>query len=498
MSAFEDFVYAEMPLRPVMIRGATDATGDPNSSVVAKVNAAPAGTFYLQDDVTPKDLWRKVGSGSTDWLLLSGVHTTTEDITYYVRSGGDDSNDGLTVGTALATIQEAVDRTPKLIRHSVKIDVGEGTFTGFYVEGFDCIGAAGTFLVEGTLGNPTLTTGTTSGTATSGTTTSKLVDSGQSWTVNELRGMFLLVDGQYRVIYKNTNTEVYIHQVRSGMKAGSTYEIVVPTSVIDTGEPVIGYGILSRNCTWTNRTDLTFRNFQVEGTYGVSLQSTYGGKFERLRLIGTVYGMYFIYTYIRWDAATIYTSGGYYGALLLSGRGEHLHDFYSYNAILSGMFGGWTDYFNIEAVAVSDSQSNGIEFQKSPYLDMRQVLVENCAGFGLVVDYAPGDDMGGLSYLTSELSLEMNDNGNDGLRLGNNAVARVKTLTGSGNAGYGVNLQNGSKLLFDGGSTDLTGSSGNVTINGGSTVLVWATDFASDGDSAVNLANGCRIKRQDR
>jgi hypothetical protein len=69
-SPFEDFVNAELPARIVIIRGATDATGDPNVSVAPLVNAAPAGSFYQQDETTPKALWVKDGPLSTDWVEL--------------------------------------------------------------------------------------------------------------------------------------------------------------------------------------------------------------------------------------------------------------------------------------------------------------------------------------------------------------------------------------------------------------------------------------------
>jgi hypothetical protein len=50
-----DFIYLELPQRPVLIKG-TLATGDPNESSVAKVNGSPVGTYYLRDDVDPKTI----------------------------------------------------------------------------------------------------------------------------------------------------------------------------------------------------------------------------------------------------------------------------------------------------------------------------------------------------------------------------------------------------------------------------------------------------------
>lgn len=67
MSAFEDFVNLELPKRAVTIRGAV-ATGDPNASVEPEVVNAPTGTFYLQDEVSPKFLWLRSGVASDSWI----------------------------------------------------------------------------------------------------------------------------------------------------------------------------------------------------------------------------------------------------------------------------------------------------------------------------------------------------------------------------------------------------------------------------------------------
>jgi len=499
MGAFEDFVYAEMPQRAVTIRGATDATGDPNDSVLGKVNGAPPGTWYLQDDTTPKRIWQKKSSASDGWELVANGGATSADFTYYVASGGDDTNDGLTGGTALATIQEAVDRVAALqdLGHAITVSIGEGIFVGAHLDGLNLSKSGASLNVKGTLGAPTLTTGTTSGTATSGTTTTKLVDSGQSWTTNELRGMFLLVSGQYRVIYSNTATEIYIHMARSGMASGSAYSIVVPKTIINSGE-ADGYGIITRGCTLAKVTDLVIQDIEISGTNGLCFFGTWGARAERMRLINCIYGFYVAYTYVRWDVETMYCEDGYYGALLLSDRGEHMEDFYSYSATLQGIYGGWTHYWNFENIAVSHAGSDGVSIQNVIYLDIKNLLVENCTGKGLNIDFDSSlDDEGSSTYFKSAISVELNDNGGDGLFLGNNTKAQVNALTGSGNSGYGVNVQNGSTLIFDGPATDLTGTSGDLTLDEGASALDWSTDFGSDGDSVTNISADTRARRED-
>jgi hypothetical protein len=45
--------------------------------------------------------------------------------------------------------------------------------------------------------------------------------------------------------------------------------------------------------------------------------------------------------------------------------------------------------------------------------------------------------------------------------------------------------------------TGITGSSGDATINDGTTALTWATQFDDDGDIVVNTSNLCMIERRD-
>ena len=73
--------------------------------------------------------------------LISTPQCTTKDITLYVSQNGNDSNDGLTEGTAVRTIQRAIDYIPKNVKHITKINVAKGNYdeivvlVGFYGDG---------------------------------------------------------------------------------------------------------------------------------------------------------------------------------------------------------------------------------------------------------------------------------------------------------------------------------------------------------------------------
>jgi len=65
------------------------------------------------------------------------VEQTTQNITFYVEITGDDDAPG-TAAAPLATLQEAFDRLPFLINHSVVINVGSGNFTGALLVSRQC------------------------------------------------------------------------------------------------------------------------------------------------------------------------------------------------------------------------------------------------------------------------------------------------------------------------------------------------------------------------
>lgn len=71
------------------------------------------------------DIEAHVNQGIND-----AVHSlsTVNDITLYISTTGNDSNDGLTVGNPLKTIQAAINKLPKIINHSVVIQPAPGTY----------------------------------------------------------------------------------------------------------------------------------------------------------------------------------------------------------------------------------------------------------------------------------------------------------------------------------------------------------------------------------
>ena len=171
-----------------------------------------------------------IGTG----FKVSTIFATTSDITLYVRTTGDDSNTGLATGTALLTVQEAINRIPSSIGHTVVIDIGEGTFGGFTLPTKSYTASTASLTIKGVTATATgLASGTASGTATGGTTLT-LVDSGQSWTANDLRGRMALVDGEYRVIYSNDATSLVFVGPFTLTTSGKAYEVVEQKTILNT------------------------------------------------------------------------------------------------------------------------------------------------------------------------------------------------------------------------------------------------------------------------
>src|SRR5574343_1931815 len=212
-------------------------------------------------------------------------YQTTEALNLFVDSTGSDGNSCTATGTgACLTIQGAINKVPKLLLHPVTITVGAGNFSGGFVDGFTSDNRlndtpSGTYLqVNGTLTNATVATGSATGTATGGTagsgaTHGTLVDSGASWTTNDLRGKLVAIltgtgNGQFRVIQSNTSTTITIAGTWTAPTSGSTYAVQDWATVINGG---VGTPRLSS----FNANAATAAGFRVGGSALGSARTTF-------------------------------------------------------------------------------------------------------------------------------------------------------------------------------------------------------------------------------
>ena len=161
----------------------------------------------------------------------------------YVSTSGVDTNIG-SESQPFRTIQAAIDSIGnKVIKSKVSIQVGAGTFDAFALDGSmfstsgisTVIGPAQTssgIEIVGTWVVPTLTTGTTSGTMTGALVDGAAVytDPSQTWTVNNLKGKYLLVNSLYYPIISNTATTVTI---ATTTVSGTSYSVWEHGTIID-------------------------------------------------------------------------------------------------------------------------------------------------------------------------------------------------------------------------------------------------------------------------
>lgn len=146
------------------------------------------------------------GGTSSSSSVSLGQLQTTAPLYLYSDPLGSDSNACTSTGVgACLTCQGACNKVPKFAKHSVIVTIGTGDQAGCIcnspIFSTTDLPTSGTtpgpgFLVQGTLVNATLGSGTATGTATSmtnasGVTQATLTDSTQSWTVNALTGLVL-------------------------------------------------------------------------------------------------------------------------------------------------------------------------------------------------------------------------------------------------------------------------------------------------------------------
>jgi hypothetical protein len=237
-----------------------------------------ASFAFAQDGVTRGDALRR------------REYQTYSAVTLFVDPTGADTNACTASGTAAcATVTGALSKLPRFIRQNVVINVATGAYsTSFNVQSFT-FDPGVSLTIDGETVLATLTTGTPTGTFTAVTLNSAaslatLTDSGQSWTVNELQGRFVIVSGQTLPIVSNTATTISVN-VATGVTA-SAYEIRTPGPVI-----TVASSVNFRSLDTTSTTTVVIRDLDlVSSTVNpVALSSTARVQFvnNRVRRSGT-------------------------------------------------------------------------------------------------------------------------------------------------------------------------------------------------------------------
>ena len=499
-------------------------------------------TISRQEFDTIFNRYRQDFLAGLDEKILSPhpVAKSTQALTYYVNSDiGSDANDGLTEETPFASIQEAIDRLPDLNLHQHQIYVAEGTYDAFCVSGKIFLptqdsGGDGGLIITGELWTPTLTTGSTHGVPDGGTTKQTIVDNSAEWTPHELRGYWVRIvngdDFEYRLIRDNTATEIYM--VPEGFSinppAMTPFAILESVCEVQGSSPLGGgkYGSGVRDvvgCVKIKNFHFNGESTEMLGFYGIN---TTGLVLENCKASGHTYAGFYTQNCgpLRVTLKYCYATGSDdvgFSISRSSGR-MNFDDCFAYDNTNDGGTFYANPYIEEFSGAADSNGGCGFMVQGSEWINGEEVCCAGNTGCGLAVDSGIGmcdldkgtfESNGGHGISVSDWSgnlpkraalsasgtLVCKDNTKSGDYLEWGAAANFTDLTGTGNGRYGIEF--GSAALHASvritGDTAVTGSSGDVTMDGGSTAKSYAVDFANDGDAVQNANTLAVAMRKD-
>lgn len=463
------------------------------------------------------------------WANKSSVYTVTpatyQNTTLYVATTGSDANNGLSASQALRTIQEAVDRIPKYVDKNVIINVGTGTFSPFSLDGF--IQESGYFQITGTLGAPTLASGTASGTSTDGSTTT-LTDATQTWTVNDLVGYLLIVGGEYAVILSNTADTITCVGIFTSGTSGKAYTIREQKSIIS-GQTTytktsdgtdVTASILVRNSKFN---DCFIENLKVSPTqneahglhmidsnrvvfkqnymngftnasssqHGIYIQNCFDCGFLDVYATNAYYG-WSIYGSLYIMLVGLFADANYLGFSLGQSNLPECTRLFAQNNTEGITIYGKDTHIYVYTLNSSYNTGTGVNLYSKLITSDASIMSNNA---GIVVGSDTGDDEGNLEI---EGASSIGNNTTDGIVGNDGASINVRYAGGSGNGGYGVRCKNKCILIHSNGNTTITGASGTYTLDDGVTPAIdWTTNFSSDGDSVGELTTLTLAVRRD-
>ena len=505
---------------------------------------------------------------------------STAEVTYYVRSDGNDSNDGLASDSAhsLLTIQAAINKLPQHVNHAYVVDIGAGNFAGFGMTGRN-VNIQGSLNITGALGQVTVGGGRrNSGTGGAGSDTFTLVDLSGSgdWTPNELRGYLLYIPSraEYRVIRNNTATTINCVGAFGATLNGLAYQIYEQTTVITSvnallnsyccvflnnsayrdafyinnikvSQPTGKGGFFNKDCApqyvrcrsgGAAVAAFVFQSIgqevQVSDCYGHNASSGFSFLGAVCRTVTRNYAFTasssgFSYSYSRSTGLTYaYADSCATGLTFFSSEMAACGNLYG-DSNTYGISISYCNQVYIATALITNSTTGGISLWGGTRYNFQNVTVTTVtAGSGLwvngmqnAVSISPSLTISGASRYGIEMNLNaavsgqqrsaggqlllegathtISNNTLGGILVGNGGRIIMTAVTGTGNGGYGLTLQEGSCAVVATPTSFVTGSSGDVTIDDGGNPLTWATHFAANGDSVTNTNNLCRIVRID-
>lgn len=247
------------------------------------------------------EAWRKLSvffspSGAVESPFGALGIRITEPTTLRVETTGSDTTGDGSDSAPFRTVQGALEWLDgSNVQARVTIQVGAGSFPAFSLEGTritvgpvtnPLVAPTSTGLeIKGTWISPTLASGTASGTASSVVTdlAAVMTDAGQSWTVNDLRGKYVLVGTVYYPIISNTATTI---TAASSSALTGVYSIWDLGTIINSGTATVSAGsgtgrIAVSNLGTPNTSDFTVSSMYVSmdglssGNSGIAIRNSF-------------------------------------------------------------------------------------------------------------------------------------------------------------------------------------------------------------------------------
>jgi len=469
----------------------------------AILQAAPLGTWFYEE--TAEIWWRKRDGTPTGWVDQSGggtaaaVSETTGNLTFTVATTGSDTPtptrpDGITEGDFTSepflTIQAAINALPPIWREAdtVTVNVGIGNFAGFKLTG-KMIGSASATksTINGTRIVSTLAQGSNSGTATSGTTRSMTL-TGAGWLADDLMGRLVEItagtgSGQILMIAANDTDTVTFAGPVTAPDVTSVFQIVESGTILNVATATAA-GIHCESV-W-GRFGITDFKVTAATTFGLIAISCSGRlDFDRIVVDGQFFG-FLGQECMRcsWDQIAALNCAGRGITLLASLSAANANTgWLASNCDTGFWFESCTSVVQTGAYS-RDSTTYGAQIISTPLASLDD----------WIVDTAPT----GIRSQTALLSMRRADISNCSIEpfdLFSTFLLIQNSLSGTGNTGFGIDVEGAGNTVEILITPTLTGASGDATVDG-TAVLTWATNFAVSRDSALDIATGARIVRR--
>lgn len=420
-----------------------------------------------------------LGSG-TAVRSEDSVSKTTAGVTLAVTTDGDDDNPSrpsvITTGDyssyPFATIQAALDALPSLISYPTTITVGVGSFAGALISNIG-IKETTTLTIAGIRQASSPATGPSSGTASSGST-GVLTLAGAGWTVDDLQGRILYVTagtgaGEY-VIATNSATDITVPNVVT-FDATSVFQIEDLATVITS--PRSGYSGGYVFEIYRNNINVILSDLKItySSPQGVGVFTSYGDAIAQ-RVVVSVTDAYDGFKSFSGGRLAVFNCGFFgttdHAGFTAYGADAILH----YKGVAADSIG-----YSMRAVyggQVTDSGDGGFWFRATT----RGVLLDDCnrtARITLLNGHIEGAQYGIHSTDCSANinGLDIDDTTVVTIYMDRSEIISSGTLTGTGNV-WGLDLSSPGSLVYFSTAPTITGSSGDVTLDG-STATTWSS-----------------------